>query len=249
MPHETLPSAVVAQQGYLGRVRIHRIHGLMSYSYVIEEGDALFLVDAGAVPHGRQVLRRIEQLGRKPDQIALAVVTHGHLDHFGGLVELQRHASFDVGCHPEHVEVLRQGEFLVSPGWSLYGKTYSAVASQVGPRLAIPRIERVTRLADGQRLDAWGLSATALHTPGHSVGCLSVLLDDGSCFVGDLVQGRRVPPVWPVARPNMAVDAAAALASWRKLLEAGAERIYPGHGSVISALELEARLRRAESAS
>ena len=143
--------------------------------------------------------------------------------------------------------MLEEGTFLVSPGWSTYGRTYSAVASRVGPHLDVPRIARVVALEDGQRLDDWGLAATALHTPGHSEGCLSLVTDDGSAFVGDLVQGRRIPRVTPVERPNMAIDASTALASWQKLLDAGVTTIYPGHGAVVSRTEFEAKLHRAEA--
>ena len=227
-------------------MRIHRIRGSFSYSYVLETEDGLYLVDAGMYSQDRLILAKVSRLGRTPEDIRLAVVTHGHLDHFGGLVGMQRHAAFDIGAHPEHVPVLAEGRFLVSPGRSAYGRTYSAFARRFGPKLDIPPIEGVVGLADMQRLDEWGLDATVLHTPGHSHGCVTVLLDDGSAFVGDLVQGRRIPGVTPIELPNMAVDREAALASWQKLLDAGARIIYPAHGGVLSRGELETRLRRAK---
>jgi hydroxyacylglutathione hydrolase len=229
---------------YADGMKIHRIQGAFSHSYLLHTEERLYLIDAGIYSQERLIKHKVARLGRTLDDIQLAVITHGHLDHFGGLVGLQHRAAFEVGAHPEHVPVLEEGRFLVSPGQSAYGKTYSAVARRFGPRLDIPGIDRVIALADEQRLDDWGLGATVLHTPGHSEGCISVLLDDGSAFVGDLVQGRRIPRVTPVERPNMAVDAEAALASWRKLLDAGARIIYPAHGSVLSRGELEARLRR-----
>ncbi len=226
-------------------MRIHRITSLWSHSYLLEAGDVLFLVDGGMPSHAKYVFAELERLGRSAEEIGLAVVTHGHLDHFGGLLELQRAGAFDVGCHPEHVGVLETGEFLVSPGWSAYGKTYSSIARRVGPRLDVPGLERVVALDDGRPLHEWGVDGLVLHTPGHSTGCLSVVLDDGSAFVGDLVQGPRIPRVTPVERPNMAIDPGVALASWRKLLDAGVTAIYPGHGAVISRRELEEKLARA----
>lgn len=41
--------------------------------------------------------------------------------------------------------------------------------------------------------DRFGLPRRVLHTPGHSSGDLTVLLDDRSAFVGDPVRGRRIP--------------------------------------------------------
>jgi glyoxylase-like metal-dependent hydrolase (beta-lactamase superfamily II) len=229
-------------------MRIHRIRGVFSYSYILESEGGLFLVDAGYYSQAPLIAAKVARLQRSLDDVRLAVITHGHLDHFGGLAGLQRKVTFDVGVHPEHVPVLQAGTFLVSPGRTSYGRTYSAVARKVGPRLDIPGIREVISLKDEQRLEDWGFPATVLHTPGHTEACISVLLDDGTAFVGDLVQGRRIPGVTPIERPNMAVDPEAALASWRKLLEAGARIIYPAHGSVVLRSELEKKLRQTSGA-
>jgi glyoxylase-like metal-dependent hydrolase (beta-lactamase superfamily II) len=65
-----------------------------------------------------------------------------------------------------------------------------------------------------------GLTGEILHTPGHSDDSVSLLLDDGAVFTGDLTHPRLVGEH----------DAAAVTASWRLLRERGATRVYPGHG-------------------
>jgi len=59
-------------------------------------------------------------------------------------------------------------------------------------------------------------------TPGHSDDSVSLLLDNGFAFTGDL------PP------PSMVTDdiAAAVARSWKELRSRGATTIYPGHGPV-----------------
>ena len=67
-----------------------------------------------------------------------------------------------------------------------------------------------------------GIAGEILPTPGHSDDSVSLLLDDGSVFTGDLT---------PV---SLATEDQAALVSagWRLLRDRGATRIYPGHGPV-----------------
>jgi ribonuclease/clavin/mitogillin len=69
-------------------------------------------------------------------------------------------------------------------------------------------------------LEQIGIPGEIVHTPGHSDDCVSLLLDDGSVFTGDLT------------RPGFAgeEDAAVVAASWQRLRERGATRVYPGHG-------------------
>lgn len=71
-------------------------------------------------------------------------------------------------------------------------------------------------------LERIGLAGEILPTPGHSADSISLLLDDGSVFTGDLT------------RPGFigGEDPAVVLASWRYLRERGAVRVYPGHGPV-----------------
>lgn len=65
-----------------------------------------------------------------------------------------------------------------------------------------------------------GIPGEILHTPGHTEHCVSLLLDDGSVFTGDL------PP------EAYAYDNPVALATWKMLRERGATRVYPAHGPI-----------------
>ena len=60
-----------------------------------------------------------------------------------------------------------------------------------------------------------------VHTPGHSDDSVSLLLDDGPVFTGDLT---------PLLIGSE--DQAVVAASWRTLRERGATHVYPGHGPV-----------------
>jgi glyoxylase-like metal-dependent hydrolase (beta-lactamase superfamily II) len=68
-----------------------------------------------------------------------------------------------------------------------------------------------------------GLAGEIVPTPGHSDDSVSLLLDDGAAFTGDLT-----PPQMLGDDPASALAAA----SWRRLGERGARTVYPGHGPV-----------------
>jgi glyoxylase-like metal-dependent hydrolase (beta-lactamase superfamily II) len=69
-------------------------------------------------------------------------------------------------------------------------------------------------------LERIGIAGEVVHTPGHSDDRVSLLLDDGSAFTGDLA-----PPEFLGLE-----DPSVVAASWRALREQGATRVYPGHG-------------------
>jgi len=67
-----------------------------------------------------------------------------------------------------------------------------------------------------------GIDGELVHTPGHSDDSVSLVLDNGFAFTGDLTH------------PSMAgaEDAAIVKRSWRALRDRGATTVYPGHGPV-----------------
>ena len=227
-------------------MRIHRIQGIVAYSHLIEADDGLVLVDAGTPGHSATILRRIASLGRSPSELRLAVITHGHADHFGGLARLRDVADFDVLVHPAHACAVERGETIVSPGLNPFSRAYEAIARGYLPLSRMRGAGAVIPAENGLRLDAYGVPGRILYTPGHSEGCMSLLLDDGTAFVGDLVQGRRIPRITPPEFPNMALDQAQVAESWQMLLDAGATVIYPAHGSVVTAEEVARVLERAK---
>lgn len=226
-------------------MRIHRVPGGFAYSYLIETAEALFLVDAGMVGTGHRVLSRIAEIGRKPEQLLLALVTHAHADHFGGLAAVQEASDCAIVCHPTHADTLRTGGNLVSPGLNVFAKIYERIAHLTLPSIELPRLRRVSGIEDGATLDRFGLPGRVVYTPGHSTGDLTLVLDDGSAFVGDLVQGPRIPKIMRPEFSIMAVDVPAMFASWRVLLDSGAKVLYPGHGSIVGIDRIRPVFRRA----
>jgi glyoxylase-like metal-dependent hydrolase (beta-lactamase superfamily II) len=230
-------------------MRIHRIPGFFAHSYLIETPDALFLVDGGMLGTGGRILRRITSIGRLPEQLKFALVTHAHIDHFGGLAEVQKASGCAILCHPEHVDALRAGGGgLVSPGLTRQARIYERIAGFVLPKVRLPRLQRISAIADGAPARPFGLDGHFMHTPGHSTGCLTLVLDTGDAFVGDLVQGPRVGGVVPPEFSVMAVDQRGMLASWRALIESGATRLFPGHGGVVSVDRIMPVFHRANAA-
>ncbi len=75
----------------------------------------------------------------------------------------------------------------------------------------------LVKLADSRDfLAKIGISGQIVSTPGHSDDSVTLLLDEGSAFTGDLTPPQMADPV--------------AQASWDKLRSLGAKMVYPGHG-------------------
>jgi hydroxyacylglutathione hydrolase len=225
-------------------MRIHRIQGIAFSSYLLETPDALFLVDTGFCWFESLVLRKIRAIGRRADELGLVLITHPHLDHMGGVAALSRHADFDVVAHPRAAPVLAAGGKAFSPSRGGWTRAVELLATTAFPFMRLPAVTPTIEPEDGARLDDHGLAATVLHTPGHTDSCLTLVVDGGATFVGDLIIGAGHMST-EVAPPAMAVDAGKAQASIRKVLAAGARRMLPAHGREFTATDAAAALERA----
>ena len=77
-----------------------------------------------------------------------------------------------------------------------------------------------------------GVQGEVIETPGHSPDSVSLLMDSGLAFVGDM------NPLYLEDAENHAQE----VASWNQLLERGARTFYPAHAEPFAAEEIRRRL-------
>lgn len=80
-------------------------------------------------------------------------------------------------------------------------------------------------VAEEMQLGVFGVNGFILSTPGHTEGSLSVVLQTGEAFVGDLAVNFMGSVTTPFA-----VDTTELFLSWRKIVKLGVNNIYPRHG-------------------
>lgn len=188
--------------------------GYLSTNYWVvsartDAGTSRLLIDLGypgTMGRMRANLRRMDvPLG----EIRYAVATHYHIDH-AGLAEELKQAGVPLIVLEPQVTAIPLMQRHTKPS-----DNYAEI--RLDDNIVIPFA------ASRRLLREVGIDGEIVHTPGHSDDSVSVLLDDGSVFTGDL-------PTLDRASPH---EEALVIASWRLLQERGARTVYPGHGPVL----------------
>ena len=139
------------------------------------QGETLALIDAGAEPSsGHRILDRIAQAERDPQEIEYLLVTHGHVDHIGGIKPIVEKTGSKVVCHEGDADAIRTGD-PVRTAASWYG-------------ISLPQVD-IDVVLQGKGGQIAGLNW--IHTPGHTPGSLAFTFEseDGLVLFGQDIHG------------------------------------------------------------
>ncbi|MEJ2204128.1 MAG: MBL fold metallo-hydrolase [Gemmatimonadota bacterium] len=197
--------------------------------YVLE-GEGVIVVDAGQPRKGRAFVRGMERAGIEPRDVRLILLTHAHWDHMGSASELKDITGAPLAVHEREAPWVESGAPPLPPGVTPWGRTFMAVHRLLMPLIDTPAARVDRRLGDEvTSLSGFGIPGSIVPTPGHSPGSISVVLETGEAFVGDLAM-NRVPLRLNPGLPIFADDLDEVRRSWRRLLEFPLTEVFPAHG-------------------
>ena len=130
------------------------------YSEIAREG---IVVDPGG--DAEIILGKIDE---NKLSIKYIILTHGHGDHMGGVIELNKSLNVPVLVHEDDKELMEDGN-----------KNMSVIMS-FGSLEFSPDV----LLKDGDVIEFGDLNAEVIHTPGHTKGCICLKIQD-HLFTGD----------------------------------------------------------------
>jgi hydroxyacylglutathione hydrolase len=214
-------------------VHIHPIKLGFDCGYLVQDGGTIF-IDGGTPRKIKTFLMGLAELSVKPEEVRLLVITHGHWDHIGSAKAIQERTGAKIALHENEKEWLEKSLKPMPPGVTRWGRILGSAITMVLPLVNIPAAAvDVTIGNEGLSLAEYGIPGRVIHTPGHSSGSVSVLLDTGDVFVGDMAMNEFPMTVGP-GLPIFAEDLGQLKESWRILIDQGARTVYPAHGKPFS---------------
>ena len=215
--------------------RIRRLGEEIVNAYIVEDGGAVTIVDAGAPSYWAALPGELAAIGRTLADVRAIVLTHGHDDHIG-FAERARQAGIGSRVHELDAALARKE---VGNPAKLAGRL------RIGPSIGFlwfslrhgmartPGLGEVDTFDAGATLDVPG-APLVIHAPGHTAGSVALhFAGHDALFVGDALNTYSVATGWhgPQLSPFNA-DRAQALESLARLEEIEATYLLPGHGAV-----------------
>lgn len=226
---------------------VYRVPARAANAYLVEAPKGLVLVDSGLPGSEKGILRAIAELGKKPSDLKLVLLTHRHLDHIGSAAALKKQTGAKLASHPFEKPYAAGTLVIQAPSaWSFYGKMVRKLTTLGYWTLKLFRVIKfqtahVDLAADEESvLEAVGLDGSVLWTPGHTKGSVTLFLNQSSvAIVGDLLRARRGRLVEPLLMESIPQTQA----SVKRVLDLGPQIICPGHGKPLPASKVKMKAR------
>jgi hydroxyacylglutathione hydrolase len=186
-------------------------HSWDANAYLIA-GEEPVLIDCGGSLGYGALRHNLGQLGYEPKDIGRVIATHGHWDHLAGMEQLRKESDASLFIHRADREPVETGDPDRTAAF-LYGLTF--------PPLVVNG-----ELEDGQKLRVGEYRLRVIHTPGHTPGSVSLLVE---------IEGKKVlvagDTLWGGFHPKILSDLDAWEASLEKLAALEFDAVTIGHSA------------------
>ena len=175
--------------------------------YLLEIKNGKLLIDGGFPGTLPKLSAELKRKGSTLNEIKYFLATHYHPDHAGLAQELKNLGIKLIVLEQQINFITQLNEFF---------KTKKYPYREIKPNgNLILKCEESRKFLAGL-----GVDGEIIHTPGHSGDSVTLIIDEGFAFTGDL------HPIFVLAE-----DDTTSRESWDKIYQHNITRIFPGHGS------------------
>jgi glyoxylase-like metal-dependent hydrolase (beta-lactamase superfamily II) len=169
----------------------------------------------------------MDRLGLEPSMLRLLVLTHSHFDHAGSAGKLKELTGCQVMVHRLEADRLRAGRSPIPPGTRWKAKVVVALGRIFARKLMkFPGAEPDILVDESYDLATFGFPGRVIYSPGHTLGSMLVLMEEGQLIAGDTLFGvankQHFPP--------FAEDLPALVETWKRISSMRVKTCYPAHG-------------------
>ncbi len=215
----------ITKHGY----KIVQVLGGRSNVFLFTNGEKNILIDTSPKFLWCILNHRLKKLNIS--KINYLILTHAHFDHAANSRKIKALYGAEIIIHQSEAANLNTGTNPITNGTNILYKLITKL--QYTPLINFLNYEPCRNdYAIDQKFDLnqFGFNAFILHTPGHTIGSASVIIDDEIAIVGDCMFGIFRNSIYP----PVAFDSRELIKSWGKLLETNCSVFIPSHGSVNS---------------
>lgn len=215
----------VTTSGY----KIIRVLFGRSNVFLLTNGVNHILIDSSKGNQWRKLQKRLNQLNIS--HLDYLILTHTHFDHAGNARKIKEKYNAKIIVSRSETLNLESGENLSLGGTTFITRGLIRLVEKSGfLNLKTEPCSSDVLIESTFDLKKLGFNAFILPTPGHTIGSLSLIVDDKIAIVGDAMFGVFKGSIFP----PFANDVPQMIKSWELLLATKCSLFLPSHGTANS---------------
>jgi len=225
------------------RLPLQAFPNFWAYVYLVARNDKLILIDTGSGTDAshEDLLIGLKQAGYQPSDLTHILLTHAHIDHYGGLTKLKPLTKAQIGCHELDAQTIAHHEArlaLIARRLASFIAETGLAKDEADSLLSMYRFTKTlyTSVPVDFVYSKYIPAFDFIHLPGHCPGHVALRLDD-VIFCGDVVVGGVTPHIAPESiTPHSGLDHYLDSLEKFQRWSQGAHLILNGHDEVITDL-------------
>ena len=188
-------------------MKVHELHYSKTNTYLIEGDSGVLLFDTGWAGSFADFCKAMSGTGIAVKDISYILISHFHPDHMGIAQEIANEGATILVADVQKEFIHNSDEIFAREN----KYRFISIDDEMIRLFSVDKSRDI--------LKEMGITGEVFHTPGHSEDSISLMLDDGSLFVGDL------NPLYELElHKGTQIEE-----SWNKLLARNPRKIYYGH--------------------
>lgn len=208
--------------------------------FFIEKNDIRMLIDTGQKRFSEKLKSHISVNLKENKKLNYLILTHSHYDHAENTKMVKQLFLPKLIAHKSETQFLKEGFTKLPRGTNIITDIITRLgnkhARQIGEYDAVETDIEVDDLYLFE--DIKGIKI--IHTSGHTIGSVSIIIDDEIALVGDTMFGifkKKILPPFADYKDEL-------YKSWVKLLETPCKSFIPAHGKLIKRERLEKQVNK-----
>lgn len=207
-------------------ITVYRLDTNRCSCYAIVTEQERWLIDTSTQYNKERIVKQLEACNIS--ELTGIILTHSHINHVESVAWFAQKYHCPVFVHDSELHFVQTGDCMI-PKASASGIAW--IGSVVS---LIPGLNKYPPCREAKAIDfneplIWSEFIKIIETPGHSEGCISIIIDDEIAIVGDLMRRRvfQIKLFW-ADQPGLIE------VSWKKVLQEKCTLFLPSHGAEIS---------------
>lgn len=193
--------------------------------FLLTNGIKNILIDTSPARKWKKLNSNLKSLDI--NKLDFLILTHTHYDHVANSFNIKK-------CYNPQVVVQREEKLYISNGTNKFPRgtnpvtrfLINVIGDKISNKYNFTPCQPDILVDSILNLNEFGFNAYLMHTPGHSIGSISLIVDNEIAIVGDTMFGVFKTSIFPpfADNPKVMID------SWGKLLETNCSVFIPAHG-------------------